>query len=148
MPAFKYKKEDAVACLPEGDYEASIVSAEVGVSKSSGADMLTVAFKVYTTDGREVTLNDYIVNPKTLFKLKRIALAIGQQTAFENETFDVNDNIGANLILGLKVDSNEKYGDQNKIDSYKRLERAPSSRPTATMPAKGDFDIKDSEIPF
>ena len=151
--AWSYNPKDAASAWDAGDYEASIVKVDEGTSGSSGAPMLTVTFKVYNGD-KERTLKDYIVNPSTLFKLKKLAVALGEGVAFGLGKFDPGDHINANLMLTLAVEESDEYGDQNKIKGYKPLSRQPAARPAprvpATLPASapGAFDIADKDIPF
>ncbi len=119
MSGFNYNPGDAVACWPEGEYDAILESAEVGTSKSSGAPMQTLSFRVYHPDGREAVVKDYIVNPSTLFKLKRFAVAIGQGEDFKAGTFQAADHLQTRLTLALSVQESAEYGDRNQVDGYK-----------------------------
>jgi hypothetical protein len=151
--AFKYNHKDAQKCFPEGDYEAIIKDATEGVSKSTGDPMLTVAFTIFN-GADEMILSDYIV-AKTTFKLKKIARAVGQLEAFEADTFDVSAFVGHGLVLGLTVETSEKYGDQNRIKDYKVLDRGASGKPVTVTPTDtpsslrgGAPEIKADDIPF
>lgn len=149
--AWSYNPKDAASAWDAGDYEATIVKVDEGTSGSSGAPMLTVTFKVYNGD-KERTIKDYIVNPSTLFKLKKLAVAIGEGVAFGLGQFDPGDHLNANLLLTLAVEESDEYGDQNKIKGYKPLSRQPSAKPAGSMPVAASAapytEITDKDIPF
>lgn len=129
---FKYDSKEAIACLPAGDYEASLVSAVEGVSKSSGNPMLTVTWKVYS-GSKETTLKDYISNPGTLFKLKRIAKALGKEQDFASNTFDLTQHLLSSVLLTLEVEEDD-FGDKNTVKKYAPFSRAAAVAATAAKP--------------
>lgn len=141
----KYDPRSAISCLPEGTYEATIEKAEETTSKA-GKDMVVMHFKVYSNKG-ETVLKEYIVG-ETLFKLKRIAQAIGGEAAFDKGEFVPEDYQGRNLSLELTVEEDPEFGDKNRIKRYQKLERK-SARPAAKQSARA-FDVGqgDDDIPF
>ncbi len=146
--AFKYNPADATTTWPDGDYEATLVKVDDEPSKNTGAEMLTLTFKVYN-GSKEITLKDYIVAPSTVFKLKKLAVALGEGVAFGLGKFDPCDHLNANLLLTLATEESDDYGDKNKIKAYKPLSRTPAAvaaKPVGAMPL-GDT-ITDKDIPF
>ena len=145
--AFNYDPKEAVQCWPEGDYQATIERGEERQSKA-GNDMLVVTFKAYR-GSETMLLNDYIVRPATIFKLKKIALALGRGDDFEAGKFNIDDYMGHNLTLTLGIEQQDGYDDQNKIKKYGAKSGA-SPRPAAKKPAaKASAEpLTDDDIPF
>ena len=148
---FNYDPKDASTCWPEGGYDATINSYEEGQSKSSGADMLTIEFEVYS-GSQTMRLKEYIVTPSTVFKLKKIAVALGERAKFEKGQFNIAEHLGASIRLNLEVEENEDFGDRNVIRGYAKHEGDKPAR--STEPAKqsggggGHAAIDDGDIPF
>lgn len=131
----KYNPQDALDCLPEGEYDATIEKAEETTSKA-GKEMVVLTYRVYGS--REATVKDYITE-KALFKLKRVAKAIGQEAAFESGVFKAADYEGRNLRLSLIVKTDD-YGDKNEIRGYMASQLGGK--------AKAAPLVEDSDIPF
>ena len=155
--AFKYNPKDASSALPADKYPASIATCEEGTSKSSDNPMLTITFTVYTPAGGERTIYDYIVNPTTLWRMKRLAKAIGKATDFEAGTFNPSDHIGANLTLDLGVQEDDEHGDKNTVRGYEPsalgaktapTPKAAQSRSPGNVAPVGGEVIQESDIPF
>lgn len=167
-----YDPKDASDTLPEGEYDLEITKVEDTQSKTSGAQMQVVYFRAYGNDGRSVMVKEYIVVPKTLFKLKQIAAALGMRQEFDAKQFQVDDQIGKTLRAELRVDSQEGYDDKNTVKKYlarevpKSADELPgydslpplsqTKRPAASKPrlplepaaAGGGEGFKDDDIPF
>ena len=124
---FKYNPSEAIACLPEGEYPATIKKAEEAISKASNA-MIVLTFEVHDEKRGRREVVDYITEAMA-WKLKRIAQAIGAESSFLKGEFFANDYIGRHLLLNLTVEENAKYGEQNKIKSYLRYTGAAPSAP-------------------
>lgn len=137
--AFKYDPKDARDCLAEGSYDAELTSVEEKIS-SKGNPMLAIVWTV-PWDGRDWTVRDWIVNPGTLFKLKKLALACHQGKEFEELRFDLTDHIGRAFTLTLEVESSASYGDQNKVTGYGESSGMPPREIGPPPP-------KTEEIPF
>lgn len=159
MSRFDYKAKDALGCWPEGEYDAVLEATEVTTSKSSGAPMQVISFRCYHPDGREQVVKDYVVNT-TLFKLKRLAMALGKEADFRAEQFQACDQLRSRLTLVLGVEESAEYGDRNKIDGYKpgmtadasapnfnagKRTAAPGKAAPVTAPAES---IEADDIPF
>jgi hypothetical protein len=148
---FRYNPKDAADAAQPGDYEATLTACTEGTSKSSGSEMLTLTFVVYAD--RERTIKDYIVNPDGLWKLKKLAIALGHKGAFDAGTFDPADHLNSNLMVTLKVEESAEFGDQNKIGGYKPLARSQAQPQRAAAPARAAAaqthePVGDDDIPF
>jgi Protein of unknown function (DUF669) len=141
----KYNPKDASSCLPKGEYPAVIDHVESKTSKA-GNEMDVVTFRVYPDNGREILVDDYIVNPSTLFKLKKIAVALGKKQDFEAGTFQVADHLQSNLTVLLDVEESDEFGDQNKVKGYK-AHSLPAAAVAVGAVAKAG-PLKDDNIPF
>lgn len=118
--AFRYNPKDAVQCFQPGEYEAAVESVKEKVSKA-GNDMLEVVFKVFNGASEQLVW-DYISNPKTLFKLKKIARAFGREQEFDAGEFNLEQHVGQVLTVELSIESDD-FGDKNRVVAYKTLER-------------------------
>lgn len=121
-----YKKEDAVRVWPEGRYQATIASAEEKQSKA-GNDMCEIGFDVYAQSGSDsIRVVDYIVYPKFVWKLKRLASALNAMPDFEAETFDPANYVGYSLTVELSIQAaREGYEERNTIAGYAPVELQP-----------------------
>lgn len=151
--AWKYNPKNADQAIEPGDYEATIASVTEKTSKSSGMPMLEVVFTVYAGDS-ERKVWDYIVDPGTLWKLKRLAKVFDRLKDFELGTFDLHDYIGHNLTLTLAIDKNDS--DKNQVKEYSTMARTALA-PVAAAPASTGLRgrrvaenerIEDKDIPF
>ena len=113
----RYDPKQAVACLPEDSYQATLKTAEETISKSN-KDMLVISFDVYAPQG-VFHLKEYIVK-ESLWKLKRIAQAVGAEASFAKGEFFAADYVGRNLTLDLIVEESPDFGDQNRIKAYRK----------------------------
>ena len=147
---FQYEPEQASNAWPVGSYEATIEKVEESISKAQGDPMLIVSYRVYgapggPTRGKTLEMKDYITAPPadsgrkgSLFKLKAIAEVLGLADKFKTKALrPKQDLVGKNLIVNLTVRESAQYGDQNQVDSYAKLDRAPQ------VPVE-----EDEEVPF
>lgn len=144
--AFRYNAQDALSCLPAGEYEVKIDHVQETTSKASGNPMLKVEMIAYGNNGREQKIFEYIVNPATLYKLKQFARALGEMAAFESNGFDLCKHVGARLTAELDVKEDPEYGDKNtitKLSAYSGGVKRPASKAQAATP-----EITDDDIPF
>lgn len=150
MSKFRYDPAKAVSCLPEGEYEATIDKAEETTSKA-GNDMVVLELLVY--DGsRSYRLKEHIVE-ENLWKLKKIAKAVGSEEAFASGEFNPSDYVGRNLRVALTVKEDEKYGDQNQIKSckpsgYSGELRTPPPAKSKPVAAGVAAESSGDDIPF
>lgn len=136
--AFNYNPNDAVSSWPADDYDGEIASIEEQTSKA-GNDMLKLGVKVYHPDGRDKIVTDYIVNPTGLFKLKQIAMALGQGAVFNAGKFDPYSMKDKRICVSLKVTESEQYGEKNEVKKY--------SSPKVSSPAKPNPAAARSQRP-
>jgi hypothetical protein len=142
---FEFDPNSTSSAWPTGQYEATIEKTEEGASKA-GAPMLTVTYRVYHPQGKDQAITDYFVKPSdgkqgNLFKLKALCEALGADVlaAFKSGKLDHKKMLrGRNVLLGLAIETDPKYGEKNKADSYTKLEREVLSK-TGT---------DDEEVPF
>lgn len=116
------KVEDSKSVLPEGDYNFTIVKAEVKDTKSGG-QMIALQLKV--EDGEHegrfafTNLNHKCANDKA----EKIALA-QIKTIFTNNGMESIDSaadlVGLSTPARVKVVKNDTYGDQNNINFTKK----------------------------
>lgn len=146
---FAYNPKDAVMTQPDGDYPA-VLAGHDEKNSAAGNPMLVVMFTVYAPDGTMCELSDYIVSPppgsgkkSTVFKLKRIAQALGQEEAFEAGTFDISKFMGYNLTVTLGTQSQAGYDDKNTIRAYK-----PASATGPVSMAAAGGAPPDDDLPF
>jgi len=146
--AINYNPKDAVSCLEEGVYKATIEGAEETVSKNNN-EMIVFTLKVY---GRyTATLKDWIVVPAAIWKLKRVAEAIGKIDHFATGEFDADEYIGANLCVELAVESSDKYGDQNRVRNYHAKDWRPredKDNQPVLYDAHEESDAEAQDVPF
>lgn len=142
---FQYDPKDARECLDAGTYDAVLETVDEETSKK-GNPMLKVKWDVFTGE-RHFTITDYIVNPATLFKMKRIAKCFGLSSDFEDGIFDISHCIGRPLKLVLELKNDPQYGDQNNVKSYESVAavagQASNKNGNGKKPASpaGDRDI-------
>ena len=133
MAVFKYDPAQAKSTIPEGEYDAEIVSVETKTSKA-GETMLCPVFKVYGP--REAYITEYIT-PKTLFKLKKLCKVLGLDFGGELDTDTLNGK-SVRVKVGIQVDKTGQYEDRNTISGF--IEKKAQ--------VSGDLDIKEENIPF
>lgn len=146
----RYNPAEAISCLPDGQYEATVFSTTETTSKK-GAPMIVVTLTVYKPNGGEATLKDYIVEP--WWKLKKLATACGRLAEFEAGEFKDGQYVGSNVIVSLAVESSDQYGDQNRVVGYAPVARTQQAQPTArsakpAAQASSVPSIGEDDIPF
>lgn len=130
MTAFTYNKEDANPIVPEGEYDAVVLTAETGETKK-GDPKLAVTCKIYDADGRRPLVTDNIVSPYGIRRLKQLCQATGLD--FESGEVDPADFVGKNLRVRVVISHDEtgQYDDRNVIRAY--------------MPDRGDAESTSSQ---
>lgn len=164
----QYNPKDASNCWPDGDYDATLTKVEDGVSKKSGNEMQTWTFEVYHNDGRKQIISDYVTVPACTFKIKQLAIAMGQKAEFEAGTFDASNYINSGVIVALITEESDGFDDKNRIKKVKpagaKVELPTSSprpsvsnnpisaarpqRQAVTSPIGSDEQFKEEDIPF
>ena len=143
----KYDPKEAIECLPEGQYEATVTETQESVSKK-GDPMIVVTLTIYKPTGGEKTIKDWIVAP--WWKLKKLAKACGRLAEFEGGEFRDGQYVGSTLMVDLEVESSDKYGDQNRIVAYSPVERKSAAAGPVRSAAKPSVnsEITSDDIPF
>ena len=141
----KEAEDKTFICLPAGEYEAEIVNAENKVSKTSGYPMIELQLNCHATDGNTVRVFDYVVNPKSLYKLKSICRCCGMD--FDDGKIDEQLLVGKRMTVKLKVrPATDKYSEKNEVFAYlegissKTPTQAPNSGTLKTAEVTDDFD--------
>ena len=145
----KEVKDKTFICLPEGEYEAEIMTAENKVSKSSGYPMIELQLNCHAPNvAAAVRVFDYIVNPMSLWKLKSICRCCGMD--FDDGEIDEQLLVGKRMTVKLKVrPATDIYSEKNEVFAY--LEGISSKTPTQatnsgtlkTAEVNDDFDDLD-----
>lgn len=143
--AIPYDPRDAVQCLPEGEYHASLFAVSEETSKA-GNSMYVVDWSVVTSTGQAVRVRDWVVVPTFTWKLKRMAQAFGVPQQFADGRFDPGDYIGKPVLLGLAV-KDDGSGERNTVSSWSPAPASAAPAP-APMPPNRPAKLDDSDIPF
>ena len=134
----KYDPKNASNTIPEGTYQATIHSVTDTdkdghpMQTQKGYDMERVTFEVWSKSGNSRKHGEYFsAGPNALWRYKKLAEAIGPEAAqrFKEGTFSVGDYLGANVVLDIVVEDDEKYGEQNRVAKINRCESAPTTAP-------------------
>lgn len=133
----QYNPADAVQCVAEGDYMATIVTVEEKQSQA-GNEMHVIGYMVYAGD-RQVQVLDYIPYPKMTWRLKRLAQALGQEDGFKAGKFDPEAFIGSNVTLTLIVEERDGYDPQNRIKAWSQCSTAAPN--SSDAPPEADPDL-------
>jgi len=121
----KEAKDKTFICLPAGEYEAEIMTAENKVSKA-GNPMIELQVNCYATDGNTVRVFDYIVNPQSLWKLKSICRCFGME--FDG-IIDEQLLVGKRMTVKLKLcAATDQFSEKNEVVAY--LEGISPTTPT------------------
>jgi hypothetical protein len=137
---------DTISLLHEGLYDAEIVEAELTTSKA-GNSMIHMSVRVFTDETMRF-IHDYIVNPHSLWKLKRICDATG---------IDFDGELDEQLLIGrylrvrvkVRVDKEGKYGDKNVITQYHPTVETPTGTDTGTTTtAVKATSMSSDSVPF
>jgi len=136
----QYNPKDAITVWPAGEYEGVLTSCEETVSKK-GNPMLKIVWTIFNQAGRSRKVDDYIVNPGTLYKLKKVAKALGKLREFEEASFQLQDYLDCHLILDVGIEQHPGFDEKNVVGSYK----TPSPDMPMRLPAA---KTDEEDIPF
>ena len=134
----KYNPDDATTVWPKGAYTATIKDCKEKKSRA-GNEMLELLLEVYNGASKSLVY-DYIVNPSTIYKLKKLAKAVGKVDEFNAGTFDPAKHLDEPLMVMLDVEESDDFGDKNKVKAYLPKEAAEKN---PNLP----IDI-DPDVPF
>ena len=139
---WNYNAEDAGGIVwPKGQYEARIDNIKEDRSKA-GNDMLVLEWRVFSGDGREMTVTDYIVKPKGLWKYGAIASAIGKSDRFKANKLQPRELLDAIALVSVDIEEpkDAKYGPKNVIKAYDALAKLTVTPQTVAEREPGDED--------
>lgn len=149
-----YNPKDAVQCWPEGYYDMELIKVEDKVSKSSGNSMQVWTWRA-TNDGREQTINDYVVVPAATFKIKQLAAALDKKDIFDAGRFQADDEIGCVVSGFLTIESQDGYDDKNKVKKVvaktvgSTMATGMRQRQRAPVPTDlPENEVNEADIPF
>lgn len=138
-----YDPKDAVRTWDEGEYDAVLSHVEEKQSKA-GNDMYELVFTCYDGDEERV-IRDYVVIPKFVWKLKRLAQAFGVEKTFDDGKFNPEDFIGHGLRVALVVRKQEGYDEQNQITKYMPKDSSKGAVKNASAPVSME---PEEPLPF
>lgn len=139
------KKADAPSLLDEGQYEAVVVAAEDQTSKK-GNEMIALQLKVYTKDGRERKVRDWILEAFAV-KLRHFAVAAGLEEQYMLGKLDAAMCKDAHVLVDIEVEDTDDYGPQNKVKDYWPWQGKERPKPSGSE-VGGYDDVDHSDIPF
>lgn len=140
---FQFNPKDAEGGLiPDGEYDAQVIEVDEQTSKAGNA-MLKMTVRIWASGGT-YQLVDYVVNPSSLWKLKRLASSVGLNDEFETGSLDSKRLVGKSFLAGVKTkkDPSGKYRDANVITKY-----SPCNQSTAAPRGPAPTDA-DDELAF
>ena len=146
--------------LAEGEASFVVENAIEGTS-SKGDGMITLTLRVTDCEGREGTLNDWLLNTRKMaFKIKAFLKSIGREDEFDNGELNVFSIRGAGGYCKLKHKpaKDPQYGMNAVVANYIPIEKVgapatsvqPDTTATQTVgpaPAPSDEGI-DDDLPF
>jgi len=143
---------EAENMLPEGNYEATVESAEDKTSKS-GNEMIALKLRCYLPDGSERVISDWILEAFAA-KLLDFVEAAGLEAQYKLGKLEARDCEGANVMLTIahKKQTKGEYAGQVQasVTGYSKVQRGtprPVVKPKAPIPA-GGVEINEDDIPF
>ena len=101
-----------------GIFDATVVSAKEGTSKSSGNPMITLKLEVVNRKGEKISVTDYLVATREKMCIDKI------QGFSKSAGLDVSDELtaavceGAEVQVACKIEDDDEYGRQTKIARY------------------------------
>jgi hypothetical protein len=145
--------------LPAGDYAFEVLFATESVSKSSGADMVTLDLLIHAGDGSNRKVKSYLVaSDKGKFQVRAFCECTGIMPAYKNGTFSAESCLGRSGWLSLRVeegndkqDGSGKWPSKNSVKSFlansPTKTSAPAALPAAPVTSAADNSITD-DVPF
>ena len=152
-----YSREEAEkkrsTLMPEGRYNARIVTAEEKVS-NSGNDMIELEVEVYGPEGK-VIIRDWLLNTDRMaWKLQHFAEACKLEKKYERGELTADDCEGQSCAVEVTVETQKptaKYPNprpQNRITDYMAQEFAHVAPPSTGGKATTSEKIDDDDVPF
>lgn len=144
--------------IPKGDYDLEIVKVENTKEDGSeleakdGSRMQVVTFRVHAEYPAYIR-KWFIFNERMTYLYLKLARALGRpDSEFDSGQFDAAKYVGHIVKGHVTIKSNDKYGDQNEIESFVTEPGEATKRinsETATAGAgKAATKIGEDDIPF
>jgi hypothetical protein len=120
--------------IPEGVYPFDVMNADNKTSKA-GNEMIELELRIYCADGRERSLNDWLM-PKMAFKLFHFCAYCGLSQQYDAGTLTAADCVGKSgfVKIGIQADKQGQYPDRNSVKDYVRPEPKLGSAKIAPAP--------------
>jgi hypothetical protein len=140
--------------IEPGIYPFEIVEAEDTVSRA-GNDMLKVKLKVFTPDGRERLVSDYLMEALE-YKLAHFFESIGLYSKYAEGAVSAEDCWGRSgeVKIYTQIDKTGQYDPKSSVADYiltakQQAEKQERKTAQAKAPAKpGVEDGFDTDLPF
>lgn len=118
--------------LPAGDYDFTIIEAEEKQS-AKGNDMIALKLLVYTPDGGERTIRDWLMAGS--IKLCQFCVGVQLDHLYEQGVLTDQDCVGRSgrATIAIEEDKTGQYGPQNKVKAY-LVAKAAKPAPARTAP--------------
>src|SRR5690348_13902910 len=135
--------------VKKGEYDFLVVDAQEAVSKS-GNDMIKLQLKIWTEDGRERIVFDYLLEALP-FKTGHFAESVGLVAKYREGVLLAHDCIDkcGRLKLGIQEDKSGVYPPKNNVMDYIPTDEIQAEKSAAKVAAAkaGDPDLND-DLPF
>lgn len=140
--------------IPDGIYTFEVIDATDEISKS-GNDMIKLKLKVFTDDGRERTIFDYLLE-KLPYKIAHFFDCIGKWDKYESGGFSADDCYGGSgeVKIYTQKSKDPQYPDKSAVADYMLSEAAEAKKTERKVAAakeqsKADFvDDTLDDLPF
>lgn len=140
--------------IPKGIYDFHVEDATEEVSKK-GQEMIKLKLRIYFPDGRERIIFDYLTEALE-YKFGHFCEVAGIYDKYESREITNWDCIGKSgqCKVGIKIDKDGIYADQNNIVDYILSDEAQTAKMEAKIDAAKkahagqNTGIPDDAIPF
>jgi hypothetical protein len=136
-----YDPSNTKRVIPAGEYDAELIGVEDCRSRAGNA-MQKWTLRVDAGDGGLVTVWDYMLPAKSLYKLEQLAKALGKGDEFKARQFQADENIHAIFRVALEVENHPEFGDKNVVKKY-----LPAAAPVAGQVEDAAPAVSDASAP-
>jgi hypothetical protein len=146
----KSKEELAMdGLLPAGKYPFSVIKAEEKTSKASGNPMLALQLTVYTPNGGQVTVFDYLMENKPA-QLEQFCRFTGLEALYASGKLEESDCVGREGWVCIKTQAGKDgYDPRNVVNYYcPKPEGTVAGAPATRIAVNAAALASDDEIPF
>lgn len=158
---FTPKTEEQIAAegmLPEGIYPFEVLNAVDTKSKTSGDEMIKIQIRVFTEDGRDATLTDYLL-ASYLRKILNFCKVTGLSAKYNAGTLCAEDCLAKNGYARIGIEKGKEksqkpgefFDDKNTVKDYIT---APVTSTVSAKPQPNDAQLQnksaenDEDVPF